>query len=546
MAERGTNFYLGEYYLGSLSQESAASALRVIDMPEVVNLRNCIYNLPKHTILQLKYEASEYLKGYKTLHGFVNRFRDSAPLGELRPAQTVGVAYMFYVGSALLGDEVGVGKTVQVAGLWRCWEKRYQDKGKPKPFRALFLAEKSSAGQIQDKLIQFTGDYVDLIESGNKVDIEKYFKRNPAGQGYSHNVVATHAAILNPEFLSRVYKEPFDMIIFDESSALKSSTTDLFKAVRTLCKKTERRILLNATVFETELRDIYNQLLLVDEFLLPPVSEFERYFTTKKPGRFGGFEKKGYKNEEIFKKAISLRYLARTRTDTGAKKEQNNIKIVFLKQSPEQRFLAKKTSLYDILWNYPTLIKQDIEFDEYTTPKLKAVLHIAESVHNADGQLFIYCNFIEAQNALAEKLRDKGYRVAVLNGRRSSGGAKVRTQICDDFNRGEYDILIANVIRGLDLTSCDNCILYTVDSNPARITQVEGRITREFDVIGKNVWMLVMMGKEKQRVEKVLKLRIEESHSLAHQGQSLIASSVAEGVNFELCELFEEFGEDED
>lgn len=537
---RGSAIYQGKYYQGSLSAETADILLRLAKVGEVESLRHCIYDLPTHTVLQIKYEAEQYLKQHGTLQGYSSRFKDNMPVGTLRPEQTIGVAYMYYAGSLLLGDDVGVGKTVQAAGLIRCWEKRFEAEGKP-PFRAIFLAEKSSAAQIQDKIIKFTGDYVDLIESGTKVEVEKFFQRNP--QGYSHHVVATHAILLNPEFLARVSKYPFDLIIFDESSALKNSTTDLYDAAKALFKFIPRRILLNATVFETNLRDIYNQLYLVDPLLLPPVTEFERLFVVKKMGRFRRLEKKGYKNESFFKESISLRYLARTRANLGAKFEDNTVKVVFLPLSAEQKMLMKKTSLYDLVSNYPTMVKPDILFNEETTPKLKAVLHLAEKVVGQQGeQLFIYCRYVEAQEALAARLRDEGYRVAILNGRKGGGSTRVRAEICADFNNKLYDILISNVIRGLDLTSCDNCILYTVDPNPGKLTQVEGRIIRTLDVIGKNIWMLVMMGKEKQRVEKVLKLRISEAQKLSNQGQSLITSSVVDGLNFELCDLFVEVG----
>src|SRR5690606_734474 len=104
----------------------------------------------------------------------------------------------------------------------------------------------------------------------------------------------------------------------------------------------------------------------------------------------------------------------------------------------------------------------------------------------------------------------------------------------NDFNNGEYDILITNVLRGIDLKACDNCILYTIDPNPQKMVQFEGRITREFDILGKSVWLLMSMGKEKRFVEKNIKLRATASASFTNTGKSMVLTAINSGENKEL------------
>ena len=85
-----------------------------------------------------------------------------------------GVAFMYFAKSALLGDEVGLGKTVQCAGLVNVIANEFKKRGSE--FRFCFLTEKSSIDQIRKKMVQFTGRYVKMLESGEQAVVKKYIK----------------------------------------------------------------------------------------------------------------------------------------------------------------------------------------------------------------------------------------------------------------------------------------------------------------------------------------------------------------------------------
>ncbi|MNV38646.1 hypothetical protein D3C71_1302080 [compost metagenome] len=114
----------------------------------------------------------------------------------------------------------------------------------------------------------------------------------------------------------------------------------------------------------------------------------------------------------------------------------------------------------------------------------------------------------------------------VLNGQGETRKSDVRAQVVKDFNNAAYDVLLTNVLRGLDLTTCNTCILYTIDPNPQKMVQFEGRIKREFDVKNKKVWVLVSAGKEKKFVETELKLRVDSGDAFTVTGNSLVLSSL--------------------
>ena len=69
----------------------------------VSDLKNIIYDIPE-------FDVDSILEG-------VDPESLERPLGELRDYQTIGVSFMYMSKYCLLGDSVGIGKTVQVAGL---------------------------------------------------------------------------------------------------------------------------------------------------------------------------------------------------------------------------------------------------------------------------------------------------------------------------------------------------------------------------------------------------------------------------------------------
>lgn len=82
---------------------------------------------------------------------------DYAP-AELSNAQTLGVAFLYYSKRCLLGDSVGVGKTVEFAGLCNLIKQR-----NGQHYRFLYLTEKTLASEARRKLTRFTGKYVELL-----------------------------------------------------------------------------------------------------------------------------------------------------------------------------------------------------------------------------------------------------------------------------------------------------------------------------------------------------------------------------------------------
>lgn len=520
------NLYNGEYLTGSMPYEDIQTVLDIRNnTSKVDSLKNSILNLTKYQVSDIVDGGDKYIKENRTIKGY-DFDKTDFKYGELLDYQTVGTAFMFYSKKAMLSDEVGTGKTVQASGLINFL--RLMNKTQGKDFRYLFITKNSIASEIRDKLVQFSGEYVYLAKDGSTKTVEKYIEHT---KGVSNlGVVATHTIFNSSEFLLDTSKNIFDIIIVDESREFRNTKKEIYKKAKKILHMHERVILMNATPIELELRDVYNQLALLEKGYMPLVSEFEYNHVIKKPSPRGfGWEITGYKNQEKFSKCIELRQIGRTREELGAVYENNKFIVVEVEKSDVQKKLEKLTTLYQMLFDYPKGIDKTIPFDFETTPKLEAVDKVlTEEFEYGKTQALIYCKYREAQYDLERFLNSQGYRTKVLNG---STDLEERRAISKEYEEGKYDVLITNVLEGLDLGTCSLAIIYTVDPNPQNLVQFEGRMTRDFNVKDKKLIMVVTEGREMRTVRKTLNDRVSIAEGFMKVGNSLTLSAIKETRN---------------
>lgn len=508
-------FYKNQYYQGTLSDDQADILYELLNDYNVINeLKHCVTNLSATQIEQVK-EAHN--------NGVAIPHFDT--LGTLTNAQTIGVAFMYYAKRSLIGDQVGMGKTVESAGLMNVLRRKFG-------YKTIFLTEKTVVSQIRDKLIRFTGEYVDCLPSAEAKNIKKFIAENP--NGFEHSLVGSHSLLGSSEFLYYCSKHPIDCLIIDEGYILRKTTHTYYKSANELSKYVKYMVILNATPLETSARDIYNQLKLLDKPFMPTVYEFESAFCVKKPRHFGGgFEIVGYKNCNAFKEAISLRYLARTRDDIGAEIDGNNVSIVYVPFADVQKQLERKTSLHQMVSDYPSGVDFTVPYNTETTGKLKALIELIKIKCLVNERILIYSRFVECQAGMKDALESIGCKVAVLNGRCTS---KQRDEIIRDFNMGAINIIVTNISRGIDLDDCNNCILYSIDPNPQKMVQAFGRLTREQDILNKNLYFLVSEGTEAKNFSGSLKTRATASMQFTKVGTNLVLEAIANSdLGYEDC-----------
>lgn len=517
-------YYNGRYQ-GSLTPEDCERLEQIIELDKengsFGDLRHVIYDLSDKDVQTIVDETESTGKVTSPIDYRV---------GTLRDEQTLGAAFMFFAKNCILGDSVGMGKTAEASALCKMLDNINTSQGKR--FRFLLLTEKNLIEQTRLKMIKFTGKYVETLY-GDKIHATKFANAHPGGAALGFGVVGSHTLLTQPVFISWLqtcksigFGSPFDLIIVDESSVLGNLTTGITKNAKMLLPFFERVIFLNATPFETKLDTFYSQLSLLDPNMLPTKTNFQKeYVVYDYRGMYPKPTGK-YKNQGDFRRLVGYRYFARTRKDKGAMMLDCTSKLLVSPLSKEQKFWLSRTKMPQMIFDCPNAIDETIAFNEYTVPKLGSLLKaLTEDCENADT-ILLFVHYREAQESLSFWLQQKGYSNRVLCGDTKDVD---RERIIRGFKNSEFRVLITNVQKGLDFGDCNYCIFYSFDPNPSKMIQFEGRITRSFDIVGKNVILLCSEGRELDRLNKVIKERAKAASDFTNVDLSCIMDLLLEG-----------------
>ena len=154
-------------------------------------------------------------------------------------------------------------------------------------------------------------------------------------------------------------------------------------------------------------------------------------------------------------------------------------------------------------------------------PKLCSLDNLLMHEAANEDTILIFTYFKEAQKYLSEWLTAQGYSNRILNGDTKQ---QDRDNIIKGFKNAEFRILITNVQKGLNFGSCNFCIFYSFDPNPSKMVQFEGRTTRSFDIIGKNVYILCSKGLEEKTLLKQVKQRAKSTTDFTNTDLSVVLS----------------------
>lgn len=509
--------YFNGRYKGSLSDQQCSILDTLISLKEeggsVPDIVHCIYCLDDYTVDRIIEEYTLYKR-------ILNKDYEK-PLGSLANYQTISVACMYYAVNCILGDSVGMGKTVEVSGLLNLLKREKGDS-----FRYLFLAEKKGVSQVHRELIKFTGDYATIITSAEQRVLKDFMLWNPATDRLDYSVVGTHALIKSDTFLSWLkintdtFKiSPFDILIVDESSFLGGKKTDFVKYFKVISKYFKRIVFLNATPFETSLEIFYRQLDLLDNKFMPTKANFDKEYCIM--DYHGMYPKPSgrYKNTKQFKKSIAYRYFASTRKGNGAIMQDCDGGIKVSTLSKVQKRLLNETSIPRLVFDCPNALDSSIEFNEENVPKLKSLRELLENECKNTLSVLLFVYYKEAQYSISEWLHERGYSNRILNGDNTFEESNI---ISTEFKNGDFKVLITNVQKCLNFGHCDYCIFYSVEPNTSKMIQFEGRMTRSFDIYGKHVYILCSKGKEYNNLTKVISGRASAMRDVTEVDYSIV------------------------
>lgn len=509
-----------EMYLGQMSPEQAELILNTRGLESIPNLKKMIFNFPPELVLRS-------LEENKSIRRIIQEENiDYKPYqGELRDYQTVGTAFMYLSPRSIIADGVGMGKTAEVAGLINY----LKEKGEITRF--LIAVETSALGQTQAELIKFTGLNVVQLPS-ETAKLKKLLPKIDWSK--VDGIVIKHSTLRNSTFSKWIALNIndqgtcniFNTFFLDESSVIKNTTTKMYEYTKNIANLVGRVHFMNATAFETNLMDVYNQLDMMNPVLLPKKWRIEKEYCSY--GRSSYWTKvngepkmnwrrdlNGYKNQEHFKQSLKLVYFGR------AKKNIGHEYIVYeVEPTVDQTLAINKKYRYAEVLNCPSLVKDiNIPTTRKTVPKLERLCTLIDNDFH-ESSVMVYAFHLEAQRAIYEEMVKMGRKPVILNGACTD---EERYKAQQGFNNGTYDIIITNIMKSLNLYGGDALIFYSLQGNPSKMEQIRGRIDRSVDDSIKTFVLLIYRGTDEyNHFMNVVRQRAEDSRSLTIDAKTAV------------------------
>ena len=511
-------------FLGNMSVETAAVILKIRQSQVILPLKKMIFDFSPDMVMRSVNECRRLRDIVKE-----EKLDYTQYIGELRDYQTVGAAFMYYSPRSMLGDGVGLGKTVEVSCLINYLKSRGE------LTRFMIAVESSAINQTAYELIRFTGlnvvpmpsDAVKLKRTINKLDWTQVdglvIKHSTLRSDYLSKWLALN---LDENGMCKV----FNTFFLDESSVIKNQNTKTYRYTENICNICTRVHLMNATAFELYLIDVYNQMDMINSVLLPKKWRIEKDFCTF--GRSSYWTKvdgkakmnfrrdlTGYKNQSIFKESLKLFYFGRCKADIGMDMPHIH-KVYEVEPSGNQLIAIANGYRYNEILNCPSLVPDaGIKTSVEDCPKLQRLVDIVNNEFNGQ-KVMVYCFHIEAQEAIAKEMLKIGRKPLILNGTTPDDE---RYKIQTSFNSGDCDVIITNIKKSLNLYGGDACIFYSVLTNPSALFQVAGRVDRNVDDRIKTYILLLYKGTDEyDNFVNVVRQRAKDSRDLTLDAKTTV------------------------
>ena len=393
-------------------------------------------------------------------------------------------------GSAILADEVGLGKTIE-AGIIL---KEFLISGLAK--NILILAPPSLVYQWQDELeSKFSLHFTQKDDSDYK---------DPA----SHDLlIFSHSSAVYPTAANFLKKRNWDMIIVDEAHSMKNSSTMKHKLLKEMNRKFT--LLLTATPIQNNLGELYNMVELLKPGTLGTFSEFKiRYADDKQMRTLNPFFKDELQKKlskiiirttrqqvkkyikftdriaftRILKPTDDERKLYDKITDKVREHYENGFEVLYLmiiqrlissstESTKRALFKMKKSELlsseeYDELMEIAARITIDTK-----TTELKNTIE-----EQNDSKFLIFTEWRATQEYLERVLNDAGYSVTLFHGELN---LSQKAESIERF-RNDAQIMISTSAggEGQNFQFCSNVVNYDLPWNPMKVEQRVGRVHR--------------------------------------------------------------------
>ena len=424
-------------------------------------------------------------------------------------------------GTALLADEVGLGKTIEACIII----KEFLITGLAK--KILILAPPSLLSQWKDELAsKFNLDFINQKDTTKFVDV------------FSHDLLLmSHASASYPEKAKALQEVFWDLVIVDEAHSMKNSVTKKHQLVKNLSKR--HLLLLSATPIQNNLEELYNMVELLHPGHLGTWKQFEEKYALGKNARSIN---PTYKNElqDILSKLIIRTTRKEVRNYIKFTDRIPNTNILEPSEKESQLYNAITDIIRDLyqsnhnslaLMTYQRLASSSTDTSKRALYKMKMnhvigyekydelislansiqsdskFTHILEQIKNDSSKFLIFTEFLATQDYIAKNLTDNGFTVTLFNGKMSSDE---KYDAVRQF-KNETQIMVSTGAggEGQNFQFCHNIVNYDLPWNPMRVEQRIGRVHRIGQTEDVNIYNYALKGTIEAYILELLFTKIQ-------------------------------------
>lgn len=287
----------------------------------------------------LKLRSSPYISG------LIRSFDGTIGPCEVRNYQAIGVLHIAKMASFVIGDEPGLGKTLQVLYGYAMLRHFYPD------MKMLWVGPLSSLPEKEDEVqVMLRQTRVRFVEGTPAKRVTAWEQIRMGG---------IEVALVNYNTLLSDYTQiekcyagvPF-IVVFDEAHRFGNPQTKTWRVCSRLARLAQRRVGLTATLIRNRLMEAYGVFRVIVPPLFPNKAWFEANYCEFQQLKFGKgrnakrFQKlAGYKNLPHFRRLISPYFIARTPEDVNDELPELVWNPVELEMSAKQRSLYNECVL---------------------------------------------------------------------------------------------------------------------------------------------------------------------------------------------------------
>jgi len=437
----------------------------------------------------------------------------------LRNYQSIGVYHLLTMKRFLLGDDTGLGKTIEtlstLAYLW----------AKDTKFKAIIVAPKSALIQWEKEMERFLVDLRGIRSNGTPAKRQKIYE-----DFFNGNSESKFALILNYHVLARDWDviRPFIVdeqvsfetkkgkkikrikyttktkvvTVFDEATAFKNPKTKVHDICYQLSQISERVYGLTATMLKNNLMEGYGIFRVIVPGLFRTKTSFTNDFCHTKliPVKTKSEKRRniplivGYKNLNKFRCDIDPYFLGRAKTDVSTELPDVITKKILLELTLEQEkkygealsgllFLddeiKETTKLTSMIYCQQIVDSLHLLGLEGSSQKEDELFRILE--HELSGEkVIVYTNFRKMVDRLVVLLSKKGIPYTRITGAENKDMEREKNKtMFQDPNSGVNLILITNAgSAAINLQAASALIFFDSPWSYGDYKQLLGRMVR--------------------------------------------------------------------